>query len=291
MRKVFLPKLLVMAFGVLSLMQSCKDDSYLLTPATVPSQSFSEGCDDPSGMISRGWKLINKSFPLGSGIWQSGGDATAPFFNPFSSNGSLAGFVGVGVNSTKTPVAADASPNALLAPTAPQGFINNFIVSPELIMKNGDKIVFYTRAQMIGGATATDSTDWANRLQVRINRSGSSLNVGDIKDYWTWLNTTTDVEAGDNPGDFDIVLLDINPNLHEWHKVVPGTSVVDGKAYSAATNNLAYPVQWTRFEVTVSGLDAPTKSRFAFRYYVPGGDPNNGYASGVGLDNIQYISN
>ncbi len=288
MRNVFLPKLFLLAAASTLLLQSCKDDAYLQTPEPVAIQDFKEGCDDVAGMVNRGWKFVNNSFPKGGGVWQSGGDATAPFFSAFSPNGNGAGFVGVGVNSVVTPVAADAAPYTLLAPTAPQGFVSNYLFSPELMMKNGDKIVFYTRSQLLN-AGAGDSTDWGNRLQVRINQYGSDLNVGSVKNYWSWLYTSTPDQVDDEAGSYDISLLDINPNVYEWHKLT-GNSVIDGRAYNANTNRLAYPVQWTRFEVTVSGLSRPTKSRFAFRYYVPGGDPNNGYATGVGIDNIEYIS-
>ncbi len=287
MRNVSLPKLLLWATVTFTFLQSCKDDAYLNTPAPVADQSFIEGCDSTSAMLARGWKFANNSYPKGGGVWQNGGDATAPFFNPYTSNGAYAGFVGVGVNSTNTPVAADAAPNSLLAP---QGFISNYLISPELTMQNGDKIVFYARAQLLGGATAADSTDWANRLQVKINKNNTGTYVGSIQNHWSWLFTSTSEEAQDNPGDFDVTILDINPFLHEWHKVVPGTSVIDNRGYTATTNVQAFPIRWTRFEAKVFGLDAPTKGRFAFRYFVPGGDPNNGYASGVGIDQIEYIS-
>jgi hypothetical protein len=293
MKILRLPKLLLLASVVGTFFQSCKDDAYLQTPPAVVDQSFTEGCDSSAAMLARGWKFINNSYPRGGGVWQNGGDATAPFFNPFSSNGANAGFIGAGVNSTNTPTAADAAPNVL--PTAPKGFVSNYLISPKIIMQNGDKIVFYTRAQLVpGNPQATgqpvDSSDWGNRLQVKLNIRNTGLDVGNIKNYWSYLYGGSTSRVEDNAGHFDVTILDINPFTYEWHKIIPGTSLIDNRPFNATTNSLAYPIRWTRFEAKVSGLDGPTEGRFAFRYYVPGGDPNNGYATGIGIDNIEYIS-
>ncbi len=294
MRNLSLHKLFLLAFTSFTLLQSCKDDSYLLTPPATPNQSYSEEFDSVPAALARGWKIINASFPKGGGVWQNGGDALAPIFNPFSQQGSFAGFVGSSVTATRTPVTADAAPYALAAPSAPQGFINDWLISPEKIMQNGDKIIFYTKAQILPtGQTINggpDSTDFGNRLQVRINTHGTDLLIGDIKPLWQWLYTTSPTEAKDNPGNYDVVVLDINPFLNEWHKQVPATSLIDGRPFDATTNVTAFPTKWTRFEATVSGLDRPTLARFAFRYYVPGGDPNNGYATAIGIDKVEYKS-
>lgn len=289
MRRKILQKLTLLALSATFLLQSCKDDAYLLEPTPVPNQSFTEECDTTSAMLTRGWKIINASYPRGGGVWQNGGDAIAPLFSAFSQNGSYAGFIGSPVGCVRTPVAADAAPNTLITN---QGFANNWLVSPVKMMQNGDKIIFFTRAQILAGGP--DSTDWGNRLQVRINKNNTSTNVGDIVAHWNWLYTNTTEEAYDNPGDFDVVLLDINRNVFEWHKDAVGsttiTSLVDGRIYSATTNLQAYPVRWTRFEAIVSGLSKPVEGRFAFRYFVPGGDPNTGYGSGIGIDKIEYKS-
>ena len=74
---------------------------------------------------------------------------------------------------------------------------------------------------------------------------------------------------------FHKLLLYINPNLVYSSVIHPDV--------------FAYPSQWTRFEVTITGLDAPIKSRFAFRYYVTNGG-SNGNASGIGIDSVAYKS-
>jgi hypothetical protein len=292
MRKVSLLNLLFASVVLATGLQSCKDDSYLLQAPAVPNQSFRTGADSMSALLSAGWKIQNASYPLGGNVWQNGGDAVAPIFSAFSQSGSNSGFIGTTINCVRTPVAADAAPFALISPynTAPVGVANNWLFSKEIMMQNGDEITFYTRAQILVNGTGGDSTDWGNRLQVRINQYGTDLNIGTVKPLWQWLYTNTPDQYDDNVGNYDIVLLDINPNMNEWHAVVPGTSVVDGRPYNATTNLQAYPKTWTKFTAKVSGLSQPTKSRFAFRYYVPGGDPNNGLATGIGIDEISYKS-
>jgi hypothetical protein len=133
-------------------------------------------------------------------------------------------------------------------------------------MQNGDKIVFYTRAEL--DFFNNDSTDFVNRIQVRLNKT-TSLNCGD----------------GTDPGDFTVPLLDVNPFYYEFLK----------SAFNNPANPLyqqarqAYPHVWTRFEATVIGLDAPTKGRFAFRYFMEGAG-SNGRGSSIGIDAVSYSS-
>lgn len=147
---------------------------------------------------------------------------------------------------------------------AAQAIISNWVVSPPVTFQNGDKIVFYTRAwldDLTPFGIPGDSTDWSNRMQLRANLNNESLNIGN---------------AGD-PGDFTTILVDINPNYDEY-RVNP-----------ALRSPFAYPARWTRFEGTISGLNNPVRGRFAFRYFLEGGG-NNGLGSGVGLDNVEFIS-
>ncbi|MEP6582711.1 MAG: choice-of-anchor J domain-containing protein [Ginsengibacter sp.] len=240
MRKKLLNHLITGSI-IFFLFQSCKDDSYLTTIPPIADQSFTEEFDTASAAVSRGWKFINASEPLGSGIWQNGG-SIPPFFNAFSNNGSYAGFIGVDYLST----------------SADQGVISNWLVSPPVIMQNGDKIVFYTRAYQIFDGVS-DTTDFGNSLQLRINPISDASNVG----------------TGIDPGNFTTGLLNINPQLNYSSVVAP--------------NPGAYPSQWTRFEATISGLNAPVKGRFAFRYFVPDGG-SNGNGTGVGIDAVSYKS-
>jgi hypothetical protein len=224
-------------------LESCKDDSYLLKKSSVADQSFVEEFDTATSALSRGWHYINTSVPIGGGVWQQGG-GIPPWFRAFSSHGTYPGFIGVDYTST----------------SAGAGIISNWVVSPVVVFQNGDKIVFYTRTLLYDAGTGGDSTDYANRMQVRINKS-ESLNVG----------------SGSDAGDFSTTLLDINPAYEEYH-----TS-------PALYSPTAYPGNWTRFEATVSGLNAPVRGRFAFRYYVEGAG-SNGLGSGVALDKVTFTS-
>jgi hypothetical protein len=226
----------------MAVLQSCKNDSYLLDPPPVKDQSFIEEFDTVSNSLAKGWKVINASDPAGSNVWQQGG-SVAPWFSPYSSNGSYAGFIGADYTST----------------SAAQGTISNWLVSPVITIQNGDKISFYTRALLLP-VSATDSTDYSNRLQVRFSTTDNP-----------------DVGQGLGTGSFTNSLLDINPLYLEQH--------TDPALYVPN----AYPSEWTRFEVTIVGLNSPVKGRFAFRYLVEDGG-FNGLGTGVAIDKVEYTS-
>lgn len=278
MRKLTLHNFLftgLLSLFALIMLPSCKDDSYLLEPEPVADQSFSEEFDTASAALSRGWKFINNSFPAGGNVWQNGGSAY-PVFEPFSQRGQYAGFVGATYESTG----------------AASGVISNWLVSPPVIMQNGDKIVFYTRSQLVA-QSATDSTDFANRLQVRINNHGTDYFMGNVQPLYEWSLTPSPTAAPDDPGNYDITLLEINPDQLEYHSSAVGastvTSLIDGRIYSEATNLKSYPYRWTRYEARVRTLDKPTLGRFAFRYFIIGAG-SNGFGTAVGIDKMEYIS-
>lgn len=234
-------RLLLAVIGAVTL-YSCKDDSYLAAPPPVPSQSFVEEFDTIQNAYNRGWRFINRSQQIGPsdvGNWKQGAS-----FPAYSSRGTNIGCISADYQSTAADVA----------------IISNWVVSPAVMMQNGDRIIFYTRA-LLYPLSATDSTDYANRLQVRINTHNDGLNVGN-------QNTV---------GDFDTKLLDIDSNLKEFH-TDPLLSSPD-----------AYPSRWTRFEAKVSNLASPVKGRFAFRYYLIFGGAN-GRGTEVALDSVAYVS-
>jgi hypothetical protein len=223
------------------LLFSCKDDGYLAKIPPVPDQSFVEEFDTAAAALARGWKSINTSEPKGGGVWQNGG-SIPPFFNAYSNKGNNAGFIGADYLST----------------SAQQGTISNWLISPSIIMQNGDRIIFYTRAYQLFDGVG-DTTDFGNSLQLRMNPANDSVDVGD----------------GLATGSFSQILLYINPNLIYSSVLHPDV--------------FAYPSQWTRFEVTVTGLNAPLKSRFGLRYFVTNGG-SNGNATGIGIDSVAYKS-
>jgi len=231
---------------------SCHDDSYLTAPPPPPDVSFVEEFDTATAAYDRGWRYLNVSDPAGTGTWTQGllndpnvtGFPSSIPFSAWSSKGTYVGFIGADYAST----------------SAAAGIISNWVVSPVTLMKYGDKIVFYTRGLELSTGTG-DSTDYANRLQVRVSSNGQSVNVG----------------TGTDPGDYSQVLLDINPFYHFYH--------TDPAQYDAT----AYPAHWTKFVATVSGINGPVKGRFAFRYFVEGGG-SNGLGTAVGIDSVAYIS-
>lgn len=248
MKKSTFPGFLLASICILTLLQSCKDDSYLLAPPPVPDQSFVEEFDTAQSAYNRGWRYINRSDVVGRRNWQNPDANSGVPFLSWSGTGN--GYLWADYQSTASAA----------------GTISNWAVSPELTMQNGDKIVFYTRTQLY--PLGTDSTDFVNRMQVRLNKT-TSLNCGD----------------GTDPGDFTVPLLDINPFYYEFLK----------NAFNTPTNPLyqqarqAYPHVWTRFEATVIGLDGPTKGRFAFRYFTEEAG-SNGRGSSIGIDAVSYVT-
>lgn len=247
MRKSTFLGFLLSSIFLITLLISCKDDRYLLTPPPVPDQSFVEEFDTASAAYNRGWRYINRSVTIGRRNWQNpDGNSGIPFLS-YSGTGN--GYLWADYQSTD----------------AAAGVISNWAVSPTVIMQNGDKIVFYTRTELLsfGG----DMTDFVNRMQVRINKT-TSLNCGN----------------GTDPGDFTLPILDINPFYYEFR-----LSIFNNPASPLFTQvRQAYPHVWTRFEATVTGLNGPTTGRFAFRYYTEGAG-SNGRGSSIAIDSVAYM--
>lgn len=236
-------KYVIILAGCFLLFQACSKDENN-TNQTNPNSSFSESFDDANEATRKGWTFSNSSVEKGTTQWSN---PSLPTFNAFSSANGPGGYIWADFNSTSSAA----------------GVISNWAVSPLITMQNGDTISFFTRAELF--FFNNDSTDFVNRLQVRMNRK----------------NTGTTTGNGTNPGDFDMLLLDINPEYKTF-------------GYSAFLNRdpearLAYPHRWTRFEAIISGLDAPTEGRFAFRYFIEDGG-NNGRGSSIGIDEVSYRS-
>ena len=126
-----------------------------------------------------------------------------------------------------------------------KGNISAWLFAPTRTWMNGDKVMFATR-------TAEDSI-FADRLQVRLSKSGASTFVG-----WT----------DESVGNYDTLLEDINPGLAD----------------------MGYPHAWELHTLTISGLDAPTFGRIGFRYFVTDGGPNGMNSNIVGIDSYDVQS-
>ena len=193
-------------FGIVLLsLQACKDDSYLTKALPPPDKSFSESFDNYQEAYDKGWRSINLSQPTGRKWYDV---AEAPDFG--SPNYVVTYFPGwqqaqFSLDPKQFPNAPYPNriwENAFLSQRASNGYVatsiacadvinfngastafdvNTWLVSPETLLKNGDKISFYTFSKNL------------SRLQLWISPTNS-------------LNTGTDVN---NTGDFTIKILDI----------------------------------------------------------------------------------
>ncbi|MFA5552243.1 MAG: choice-of-anchor J domain-containing protein [Trueperaceae bacterium] len=124
--------------------------------------------------------------------------------------------------------------------------ISNWAFLPEWQLRNGDEFSFYTRSASV--------TDFPDRLEVRLSTSGASVDAG------------TDPES---TGDFDTLLVSINPDLLD-----------------------EYPVEWTERRMILEGLPAgeTVSGRLAFRYYVTNSGPGGFNGNYIGIDSVSYLS-
>lgn len=134
-------------------------------PAVAITTAFTEGFEiaPPAGWITQ-----NNSSPVGTIGW----------------------FQGVPTNFPAHMGPTDSYISANFNNTGSTGTISNWLLTPELALKNGDQIKFWTRTAGTGA--------FPDRLEVRLSTSGAGTNVG------------ADVNS---VGTFTTVLLTVNPNL------------------------------------------------------------------------------
>lgn len=268
--KLYYLVIIASCFLVATLITSCEKDAVakkatIDTPAA--SASFVETFDNVGGLTAKGWVFKNNSRPIGQTGWRQGryeSAATAQY--KFLAPVPFIGFPAY--QATATPndfVSCDAScVNETLSPTG-GGEISSWLISPQVPIKNGDKITFYTRA--------VDDSNYPvytkDRMQVRANFTDGSADVGNAA-------TTT--------GNFSTVLLDINPNY-----------VYNDPAGSGVTTG--YPRDWKKYTITISGITGSggvSSARFAFRYLgtdagIFGGSAGTNYPTVVGVDNLEFV--
>jgi hypothetical protein len=245
MRKSTFAGILIASFSILTFLQSCKNDKNLLVSPPVPDQSFAEEFDTLDAAYNRGWRFINRSVVTGRRSWQN-----PSFLIPFTSySGKNIGYLWTDYQSTAST----------------SGTISNWAISPSITLQNGDKIIFYTRGELIPYSGL--HKDFVNRMQVRINTS-NTLNCGNGTDH----------------GDFTILLLDVNPFYYEF--ILEAFNNPADPLYK--NTKLAYPHVWTRFEATVTGLNKPVIGNFAFRYFTELAG-STGRATSIGIDKVSYI--
>jgi hypothetical protein len=120
------------------------------------------------------------------------------------------------------------------------GTISNWLLTPEIELIDGALIEFWTR-------TVVSDPVFPDRLEVRLSFAGSSIEVGD---------------SAQSVGDFQTVLLTINPDLED-----------DG-----------YPVTWTRYQLTLSGMPPGASGRIGLRYFVTDAGPGGTNSNYIGID-------
>ena len=182
--------------------------------APLPSTdySFSEGFDTVSKSIDRGWVIANNTKPIGTMAWVQGFFYASLYPGKLSVNAY--NYVSTGGFSGNNPSYAGAD---FIMTTADCGSGNkatcsNWLISPEVVMKDGDQLSFFTR-------TYRNPAPGADRLQVRVNTANGTANVG---------------RDSNSTGGFVKVILDINPAFlldgvgsypGEWTKY---TAIIDG---------------------------------------------------------------
>ena len=125
------------------------------------------------------------------------------------------------------------------------GNISNWLFAPQTTLQNGGQISFYTRT--------VSNPSFADRLEVRLSTNGNSTNVGN---------------SSDSVGDFNTLLLTVNPYLLQT----------------------GYPDYWKKITITLDSLPASIKGRIAFRYFVIDGGASGYNSDYIGIDDYAYSS-
>jgi len=226
---------------------------------TATNPSFVEEFNNVGDLTSKGWVFSNNSFPIGQTGWRQGRYEAA--------NMAQYKFLGPVTYLGFPAYSADKYPTDFVScdVTAVNDFgkISAWLVSPAVPMKNGDQIVFYTRAT----ADQMYPVYTKDRMQVRANVTDGTVSLPDT-----------------GVGNFTRLLLDINPTYK--YNDPAGPQGAGG-----------YPQAWTKYTITISGLPAAgvSKARFGFRYLgedagLAGGSSGDNFPTIVGVDSVAFIS-
>lgn len=226
-------------------------------PGVAANASFVEEFDTVGNLTSKGWTFRNNSFPVGQSGWRQGRyEAATGVQYKFLAPVSFYGFPAYSAKNT---------PNDFISCDVTAGNdantgsadISAWLISPQLPMRNGDSLYFYTRAVF----DAAYSVYTKDRMQVRANFTDGTANVGG---------------GAATFGSFSTVLVDIN-------------STYDNNDPSG------YPQAWTKYSLRISGIpgDSIRNGRFAFRYMstdagVYGGSGGANFPTVVGVDSLAF---
>jgi len=225
------------------LLISCGEEKVTAKTVQPASLSYHEEFDSMQRVIDMGWKGVNLSNPLGGDSWQQGSYVAdnvkgGPFFSR------------IAAHSYK----ASANELAFVPYTAGAdlSFINCWLITPELSMKNGDIISFWT--------TTANPVNYPDRMQVWLNPTNNSTNVG---------------RTPNETGDFTTKLLDLNPNLSP-------SPYPDG--YPTTWTKFEIVI------AGLPNGTIAQKHRIGFRYYVKDGGPGGSVSDEIGIDDFDFTS-
>lgn len=265
--------LLLIAAGFVMLsatLVACEKDARTTTTTTpttpTTSASFVEEFTNVGDLSGKGWVFKNNSYPLGAAGWRQGRyESAVQAQYKFLAPVDYIGFPAYSAEATPNDfISCDVSAAADVA-TGSANY-SAWLISPSRPMKNGDQIVFWTRA--------VDDSYYAvyckDRMQVRANFSDGSSDVG---------GSDTSV------GKFTTLLLDINPNY--IYNDPSGTGGIEG-----------YPRAWRKYTLTLANIPggSTNSARFAFRYFgrdagLWGGNTGDNFPTVVGIDSLAFIRN
>jgi hypothetical protein len=223
---------------------SCGEEKPAAKTVQPASLSYHEEFDSMQRVVDAGWKAVNLSNPPGGDSWQQGSYiVNTQKGGPFVS--------GIPAHSYK----ASANELAFVPYTAGAGlsFLNCWLLTPALSMKNGDVISFWTRTK--------EFVTYPDRMQVWLNPNNDGTNVG---------------RTPDETGDFTVKIVDINPN----YSVNPYPA-----GYPTEWTKFEFVISG------LPNGTIPQKHRVGFRYYVKNGGPGGTVSDEIGIDDFDFISN
>ncbi len=214
---------------------------FLVSIGTIKAQNiynygFTTG---NAGLTTDGWQTTNQSNPATVRVWSIPAAAPTTTFDGGAQSLPASSFAIVDYTSVGTLITGPVGSSG-------SGPISNWLISPEITVKNGDLISFYTRKALI--STSTTAVDYPDRLQLRMSTGGAF--------------TVNPSSGSTDLGTFTNLLVDVNPTL------IAGV----------------YPRTWTKYTYTVAGIATPTSVKFAFRYFVTSGGAEGANSDRIGLD-------
>lgn len=203
---------------------------FAATTATAAARGAVVFSDDFSGAFPGPWTNVNASTP--------GGDRPAGWYH---------GAINTTLAAPGPPAAAQqfAASTYESAGPGPGAVSSAWLISPALTFGDGYKLSLDVCGMV--------DSDYADRLQVRLNAHDGGANVG---------------ASPTSVGSFDKLLLDINAN------------------YATYPDPAGVPTTWARYTITLSGLGGTTTGRFGIRYFVEDSGPDGSRGNELGIDNV-----